>query len=171
MNDILLSILSAIGGIGAITYGFAAWTGKILSSKLEFHYAIVNKKIEASIEQSNSVDVDLREKRIDMYRELWKSTDLLPKLPKSTNVEYENIDAFSKILRDWYFNKGGMFLSSDAHTKGYIPLQETISELMDKNLTGIITDEHYEKVRLCCSNLRSLLTDDIVSRKTAPSKI
>lgn len=170
MNEIIINnIVTAIGGLGVIIIGVVAWVGKIISAKLTSHNEIVNKKIESSIEQSNSVDLDLRERRINIYKELWKSTDLLPKLPKSKNVTYEHINEFSIKLRDWYFDIGGMFLSSDAHKKGYIPLQESIGNLIDQDLKGIVTDEHYENIRLCCSKLRTLLTDDIVSRKTAPN--
>jgi len=166
--ELITYILSALGGIGVIIIGVATLSGKIISEKLKSHNEIVNKKIESGLERSKSVDLDLREKRINIYKELWKNTDLLPKFPKSKNVTYNDINEFSIKLRDWYFDIGGMFLSSDTHTKGYIPLQESISDLIDQDLNGIISDEHYENIRLCCSKLRTLLTNDIVSRKTAP---
>jgi hypothetical protein len=71
---------------------------------------------------------------------------------------------FSNSLRDWYFTDGGgMFLSRTAHC-AYTELQETLTALLSRQLTGIVSDEHYDDIRKLCSALRSKLTQHIGSR-------
>lgn len=118
------------------------------------------------LEIAGSIDLDLRQRRITVYQEMWGRTSLLPKWPRATNVTYEKLTALSEALRDWYFNSGGMYLS----TKGrdaYGHLQDAILAVC-KEKSGPLDPTHYEVVRDKCSALRTQLTDDILSRRAAP---
>ena len=83
----------------------------------------------------------------------------------------EALEDFSEELRNWYFlDGGGMYLSRKAHEKGYIPLQEAITAALNRK--GELTEEpvtpkEYDEIRELCSNLRTHLTEDILSRKLA----
>jgi hypothetical protein len=107
---------------------------------------------------------DLQRERIDAYRGLWGLTKLLPKWPRSRDVNYEDLRKFSQSLRDWYFSEaGGMFLSRAAHTS-YAALQDSLTAILIEQPSGSMTDEHYDAVRELCSALRSKLARDVGSR-------
>ena len=155
--EIILTVLTAAGGSAASTTALAAWLGKIWADRIA-----QNQRLHADI------DVDLRKRRIRVYRELWTCTSLLPKWPKASGVTYEQLLTFSQTLRDWYFGKGGMYLSRSTHDKAYSPLQDALAEVLRSNSSGVISDEHYEKVRSRCSALRTALAGDIESRREGP---
>ena len=71
--EIVVSIITAAGGSAVIVAGLAAWLGKVWADRL----AQANKLF-------TDIDLDLRAKRIPVYAELWKATDLLPKWPRAT---------------------------------------------------------------------------------------
>lgn len=116
------------------------------------------------------VDEGLREKRIALYKVLWKKTGLLPNWPRRADVTYQHLREFSEELRKWYFEEGGIFLSHKARD-AYGALQDTVGQLLTPSLKdGLIGpkyDEEYEKVRSKCSELRSQLTEDLLSRRGA----
>ncbi len=112
------------------------------------------------------VDEGLRATRLALYRVLWKKTELLPKWPRRTDVTYEKLHDLSEELRDWYFGDGGIFLSRAAR-KSYGKLQDTIGKVLEPAPKGKIEGPDYDKVRLGCSDLRSELTGDLLSRRGA----
>ncbi len=121
------------------------------------------------MELGSSIDTDLRHKRTEVYKELWKSTELLPKWPRASDVTYKDLIKFSNDLKDWYFNKGGIYLSRGAQNR-YADLQKTLTYvLMGKDL-GKISNQDYDRVRNKCSALRTELTNDLLSRRGAPLK-
>jgi hypothetical protein len=61
-----------------------------------------------------------------------------------------------------------MYLSRSTHDKAYSPLQDALAEVLRSNSSGVISDEHYEKVRSRCSALRTALAGDIESRREGP---
>jgi hypothetical protein len=112
------------------------------------------------------VDEGLRDTRLALYRVLWKQTELLPKWPRRTDVTYEKLRDLSEKFRDWYFGDGGIFLSGAARNS-YERLQDTIGGILKLHADGTVTDSDYDEVRLRCSDLRSRLTDDLLSRRGA----
>jgi len=155
--EIILTVLTAAGGSAVVLAALAAWLGKVWADRIA-----QNQKLNADI------DVDLRVRRIDVYQEIWSCTSLLPKWPKASGVTYQQLLAFSQTLRDWYFMKGGMYLSRSTHDKAYSPLQDALAEVLKSNSSGAISDEHYERIRRACSTLRTALAGDIESRREGP---
>ena len=56
-------------------------------------------------------DTDRREKRITQYSELWKLLQDLAKYAQPKELNYGDVGTLSGSLRQWYFEKGGLFLS------------------------------------------------------------
>jgi hypothetical protein len=112
------------------------------------------------------VDEGLRDTRLALYRVLWKKTEILPKWPHRTDVTYEKLHELSEELRNWYFGDGGIFLSRAAR-RAYGKLQDTVGEIVTQRPKGAIIDLDYEEVRLRCSDLRTQLTEDLLSRRGA----
>jgi hypothetical protein len=156
--EIILTAITAAGGSAVIVAGLAAWLGKVWADR-----------ITQAEKLRQDIDIDLRNRRIDVYVSLWKSTALLPKWPKASGVTYEQLMSLSESLRHWYFETGGMYLSRSTHQKAYTPLQDTLMEILRNHPSGAISDEHYEAVRRCCSSLRTALAGDIESRREGPA--
>lgn len=147
-GNLILTILQQIGGAGIIIGGLAAWLGKVwatriadaqraaheqelahLKSSLEIEKARVENTLsrltetqKQLLQTSLKIDLDLRKRRLDVYQEIWQKTEILPKWPRAESVTYDNLHKFSESLRQWYFNKGGIFLSRSTHSNAYIPL-------------------------------------------------
>ncbi|HXQ39557.1 MAG TPA: hypothetical protein VN843_36500 [Anaerolineales bacterium] len=171
-------ILGAIGGSG-----ISIIVTVVLS--LIFAQRIIEKAVDTSARRFESsilqaeeaykkrlgleaqIDIHLREKRIAVYEKLWQATSLLPQWPRAKNVTYEQLMKLSQTLRDWYFQEGGMYLSRNAR-ETYGALQDYIWAILNDKRKGVLKPEHYDAIREKCSTLRTELTDDILSRRSAP---
>lgn len=155
--DVVLAVLAAIGGGGAVVVALSAWLGKVWSER-----TLMSQKY------AGEIDLDLRKRRIEVYAELWKATSLLPKWPQDDSITYEQLRALSQDLRRWYYDTGGMYLSRSAHDEGYGPLQGAIASVTGEGRSGPLSKQDYETVRKRCSALRSLLAADVESRRNSP---
>lgn len=120
-----------------------------------------------SLELLAGFDIDLRERRIKVYEELWQKMELLPIRPRADNVSYKELMGFNMALRDWYFQKGGIYLSRNTQ-KAFASLQGIIAEILKTKPSGILKDKDYDAIAGICSSLRTEMTTDILSRKAAP---
>lgn len=155
--EVVLAILAAIGGGGAVVVALAAWLGKVWADRLSAQQKYIGE-----------IDLDLRKRRIEAYAKLWQYTSLLPKWPRAEDVTYEQLTELSRALRQWYYETGGMYLSRTTHDQGYGPLQGTIAKVVGEGRTGPLSPADYEAVRQRCSALRSLLAADVESRRDSP---
>jgi len=158
-ESVLYSALAAAGGSAVIVGALAAWLGSVWKERIA--------RTETLFGQ---IDTDLRQRRIEVYKELWELTALLPKWPRDETVTYDRLLSFSHDLRKWYFFRGGMYLSRTAQRDGYATLQDKVAEILQGKPSGALSTVHYDTVRERCSYLRTLLTADIESRREALSK-
>jgi len=157
MLEVAMAILAAVGGGGVVVMLLAGWLGKIWLDR-----------ILSAQKFAGEVDLDLRQRRMQVYPELWKATSLLPKWPYDETVTYEQLRELSNALRRWYYETGGLYLSRTTHEKAYGPLQGAITSAISDGKTGRLSREDYEAVRRRCSLLRSHLAADIESRRDSP---
>ena len=155
--DVVLAVLAAIGGGGALVLGLAAWLGKVWGDRLA-----------QTQKYAGEIDLDLRKRRIEVYAPLWRATSLLPKWPRDETVTYAQLARLGHELRQWYYEVGGMFLSRTTHDEGYGPLQGAIAAVVEEGRSGPLSAADYEAVRKRCSTLRSLLAADLESRRDSP---
>ena len=155
--EVIFTVLGAAGGTGVVIVGLSAWLGKVWADR-----------IAQAQKLAGDIDLDLRIRRIEVYREIWEATPLLPKWPRAQGVTYEQLFALSGTLRDWYFHRGGIYLSRTSHGRAYSPLQDAIADVLRTNPTGPVADEHYDAIREKCSILRTALANDIESRREGP---
>lgn len=156
MQDITSAVFGPLGGVAVVLGGLAGWIGSVLQAR-------INKATDTSA----AVDIDLRNRRISAYQDLWKMTRALPKWPRNQDLQYSDLEALSARLRDWYFAGNGMYLSRATHAHGYSPLQEALAKILQKGAKGQVSMAEggdYDKVRDRCSRLRTELTLDIESR-------
>lgn len=112
-------------------------------------------------------DKDLREKRVTHYEELWKLTGVFPKYGRQPEITYGEAQALTGKLRDWYFSKGGMFLSDEGRV-AYFDFQEGLrAVLANPQLTSSesVDKPTYERLRRLGSGLRTALVKDVGTRK------
>jgi hypothetical protein len=145
MSDLMTVVISALVG-GVVSYVLAI--------------------IQTILTTRAKIDESLRADRIRVYKVLWQKTKILPQYPRSTGVTYEKLANFSEDLRDWYFNEGGIYLSTKAR-QSYGDAQETIGMVLTQNKAGSISADHYDVIRKKLSFLRTQLTSDLLSRRSA----
>jgi hypothetical protein len=149
MNEtIITGIVSAFSG-GLIAYVFAVFK---LRKEFEFKY-----------------DTDLRDKRITQYLELWKLLEDLAKYARPKALTFTDLELLTTSLREWYFQKGGLFLSDNSRDC-YFDLQDAIKNVLVANSEAKeteIAEQTYESLRSVGSNLRTALAQDVGTRKAA----
>ena len=156
-SDFISALLASLGG-GLVAAGaLATWLGSVWKERIA--------RTEAALIQ---VDIDLRLRRIKVYKPLWELTALLPRWPRDPEVTYAQLLGFTEALRQWYFAGGGMYLSRTTHKNGYYPLQEELERVLVQKKTGVLSHESpddYGAIRDRCSTLRTHLAADIASRR------
>ena len=124
--------------------------------------------IQHILDAQTKVDERLRQDRFTVYTVLWEKTGLLPQWPRSTTVTYEKLTGLSEEMRDWYFTQGGIYLSAQAR-KSYGDAQEGIQMVLQEEQTSeTITELQYNELKGKLSKLRTQLTQDLLSRRSAP---
>ena len=159
MSAWLIPVLTLV--VGALLSGLGTYLG--LRSKIRFDY-----------------DSDLRQKRIDVYADLWRLLEPLAKYARTSPLSGSDVDALAASLREWYFQKGGLFLSTTARTD-YFALQDATARLAEGWGQNAIprlaegwgwkspdrrelTDAAWEQLRISGSRLRTSLTRDVGTR-------
>ncbi|MFL6210640.1 MAG: hypothetical protein ACJ74W_17440 [Pyrinomonadaceae bacterium] len=94
-------------------------------------------------------DKDLRAKRIEVYRELWKQLQPLAKYARPVRVTPAVLVALSVGLRRWYFVNGGLFLSGSSRD-AYFALQDGLREKFKKytNKELVVVEDWVEEYEL-----------------------
>jgi hypothetical protein len=171
-----------------VLFGFLLYTaigkaGDAISKRIEqdraAHLDSIQKVHESNLQLAQeaqktflaftqSVDTDLRQRRFDAYQKLWQMTEIFPLYPIRSQVRYGDLLPFAEELRDWYFKVGGILMSKDTRDT-YFKAQNELKGHIAKNRSDIIEDEVYEHIRMACSRLRTELTDDLLSRRDAPT--
>lgn len=136
---------------------------------LELILAKAEETHKKQLELAGSIDLDLRQRRLTAYAEIWGKMRLLPKWPSPAEVTYKDLRELSSEFTKWYFDGGGMFMSSEAR-EAYGRVQDEIKDVLDegKKDTGLSIGKRYEAVREMCSQFRTAITDDLLSRRAAP---
>jgi hypothetical protein len=115
------------------------------------------------------IDESVRKDRIEVYKEIWRMMDLLPRWPRRDDVTYGKLKELSECFRRWYFERGGILLSVQSR-KAYGDIQQSLCDIFQENaqkITEFILRPHYDVLRDLCHAFRDELTEDILSRKRA----
>jgi hypothetical protein len=115
-------------------------------------------------------DKDLRDKRIESYKELWEHLQLLARYDRPKPLNLQTLEELSVAMRQWYFEVGGLYLSEETRSN-YFDLKQSLKDLLDgpKYREGEALTEHDSKVLIGeASLLRARLTRDVGTRKSSP---
>jgi len=117
-------------------------------------YYTVSRKIEK--ETRAKVDLDLRTRRIDAYRELWYLTRAFSETRVNSEYEKKTTGKLVASLSKWYFEEGGIFLSETSQKALGLSPNVAIKKL-DSSI--------YLQLRNDASNLRTCTARDIGTRE------
>ena len=114
-------------------------------------------------------DADLRRRRINTYRNLWGRLRPLAKYGHLSTLSKQDVADLAEELRLWYFDVGGLFLSTHAR-HDYFALQEVL-KLIDGGWGwegdgggARLSTAAREHLRTHGSRLRTSLTQDVGTR-------
>jgi hypothetical protein len=152
MEGTLLSLLAGLvsGAITAVVTYFATL------SKSRLDLAIV-------------YDKELRENRLEAYKELWRRLKPLARYSPEAAATYQIVKDTSESMRDWYFDLGGIFLSRESR-EPYFALKRTMQAIIDdpdlqKEKERALEDPWIEPLLEQGRVLREALSNDIGSRQ------
>lgn len=145
----------------------AAILSGILSAIITAVVTYLATVVKIRRELEATYDRDLRDKRIAVYKELWKQLEPLAKYGRSRQFSLEVARDLTQNLRNWYFETGGLFLS-DRTRDAYFSVQEALKLVCEDNLLGEsqpIDGMRFEAIRKMGSALRTQMTLDVGTRK------
>ena len=139
--------------VSALVGGTVSYVGALIKNRLDLHRAI---------------DDDLSEKRDTVYSRPWRETGVLPRRPRLTRVTYSQLTDLEVSLGRWYYEEGGLYLSEGAR-EAYSAMMDTLENVRHRGgENDHVNDDDYEEARQACSTFRSWLTQDLLSRRSAP---
>ena len=114
------------------------------------------------------VHKELWTKRYEAYKNMFCVVGNFPLYPAKAIVSYAGLLETSRYFKVWFFNEGGMLLSSKTRDK-YFKVQKKIQNILgtiaETSLDRTITEDEYDAVRTLMSQFRRAMTDDLMSRQ------
>jgi hypothetical protein len=155
--------ITDVGNLGtALVSGLIGLVVSAIGTYLGIHWKI-RKDLEAKYDDS------LRGLRLEAYRELWQVTKPLAAFARVDNPSRDDLEALSVALRDWYFDKGGLYLSEETRD-ACIALQRAVrvvvaSDRWEDPSVERVDDTTFDHLREIASRLRSRMTYDVGTRR------
>jgi hypothetical protein len=122
--------------------------------------------VEARRNLETQYDIDLRKERIGAYQELWACFEPVAFYSPPGPVTFKTVREISKTMREWYFTKGGLFLSTEARDV-YFRLQRELTKTAHAHRVGIPDDldfDRREHIKALTSRLRTQMAEDVKTR-------
>jgi hypothetical protein len=161
----------ATGLVAAFVGGFAGFLTSVVSNLFE---------------RRKEIDQSVRDARLRVYESLWHKFGFIPRWPRGSVTPLQ-LQQFSASLRDWYFGAapdtalamgamddptstpGGMYLSTKSRER-YNNFQDAIQPIAtatddDRLADSPISDELYDELQRLVSELRTEITEDLLSRR------
>jgi hypothetical protein len=172
MSELLKGV--GITGVPALAIVAIAWiiakaTERIAArreAELGSHLRQIEARFSATLQAQAALDVDLRNRRVNVYGQIWSLGDCVSRWPKNEMLTFSDLDALHLKLKDWYFGQlGGLWLSASARAA-----YGTLQEELDKSRAGTgpelvaVNGPDYDRIMQAFSALRTELTEDLQSR-------
>jgi hypothetical protein len=127
---------------------------------------VVVALVQARRNLETQYDIDLRKERIGAYQELWTCFEPLAFYSPPGLVTFKTVGEISKAMREWYFTKGGLFLSTEARDV-YFRLQRELTKTAHSRGVGTADEldfDRREHIKALTSRLRTQMADDVKTR-------
>ncbi len=124
---------------------------------------------KARLDLTVAYSKELHEARLTQYKDLWKQLKPLARYSLERPTTPSIVKATSEGMRDWYFDRGGIYLSR-ASRGPYFDLKAAMQEIIDDPQLLANADAPLDRRRLASlqkhgSVLREALSNDIGSRR------
>jgi len=118
---------------------------------------------KARLDLAVEYDKELRATRLRVYQKLWPVLKPLARYSAERPLSREIAKETSEKMRDWYFDKGGIYLSR--HTrKPYFELKEALQHVIDGE-GDAVQPRLVARVHHAGTRLRAELSNDIGTRR------
>jgi len=129
-------------------------------------YVGIQWKIRKDLEAK--FDASLRGLRLEAYPPLWGLLKPLALFGREGYPDRKDLVILSESLRDWYFDKGGLYISEKSRN-AYFRLQRSIRVLVasdnwSEESIPCLDPDTFEHLRRIASRLRTMLTLDVGTR-------
>ncbi len=140
---------------------FIGFLGAVIGTAAGGLSVFLTTRAQMRRELEHTYDQDLRARRVDAYKGLYKLTGKMPRYWSRNPVRTE-MREWPDAFDDWYFGEaGGLFLSDDAR-KAYNVALETMAAVSNEGLDGeALTSEEIERMWRAGQALRRVLAADI----------
>ena len=121
----------------------------------------VRKDLEAKY------DIDLRNQRLNVYKELWQLLEPLAKYARPGPFTSSVAEGLLQVLRRWYFETGGLFMSENTRN-AYFALMDnlrTFAEDHSRSAEVPLCESELELLLANGSTLRTNMAQDVGSRR------
>ena len=92
------------------------------------------------LDLSAEYDKELRASRLEVYKELWKLLKPLARYSRESPLTYSVVKKTSEDMRDWYFDRGGIYLSR-ASRDPYFEMKKAMQVIIDDTTLAERSDE------------------------------
>lgn len=140
-------------------------TTELVSALIGLVVGVVGTYVKTLLANRAAVGEELRGARLAPYEELWKDTQLLSRWPRWPLTAGE-LRGLHERLRAWYYETGGLYLSTNARVR-YGEVQQLIAAVLrdaTDDAAGV-ADRDYDDLMDTCSALRTAITEDLESRR------
>lgn len=139
-------------------------TQAIISAVLTFVFGgVIGAYLQTVYAYKKEVLSNVWNKRYEQYQKIWKLSGILPRYPENRSVTYEQLYKTCIAVKDWYFEGGGMIMSTTTRAT-YEELQQTLFTVSQSQQLEPLSSTDHDLVRSLFSRFRSELTGDLTSR-------
>lgn len=113
-------------------------------------------------------DNDLRKERLQAYEDLWKLLPVLARYDRPKPLNAATLQELTAAMRDWYFDKGGLFLTEESRP-AYFKLKDAIAEALESlkdQPEKELDDAQVSSLAESASDLRTRLATELGTRKS-----
>lgn len=113
-------------------------------------------------------DSDLRKQRLQAYEDLWKLLPVLARYDRPKPLNAATLQELTAAMRDWYFDKGGLFLTEESRP-AYFKLKDAIAEALESlkdQPEKVLEDPQVGTLVESASDLRTRLANELGTRKS-----
>jgi hypothetical protein len=143
----------------------SAWTITLLTAGVALVSGLISASINSWLTSRAKVNEELRVERLKAYPQIWERTITFSRWPRDERT-YDDLRRFHLDLRDWYYKRGGLYMSENSRGR-YGDVQELAAVELEQPPPPptALSKERYERLMEACSAFRTGLTEDLESRR------
>ena len=97
-----------------------------ITAVVTYYSTLAKARLDLTIEY----DKELRQSRLKAYQDLWQHLKPLARYTAEHPLSYRIAKKTSEQMRDWYFDRGGIYLSRESR-EPYFDLKQALQDIID----------------------------------------